>query len=188
MRSYLFKFTYGERDPVSRRSPIIEHGLYGVELTKEEFEALTADELRQIIRTYDRWGGLRVIHHVDDTMKAYTDHGLFCDHSSDDRGGPDGGYDVVETVQAESEQQAEKLAVYWRGYHERIHGATMVVYGNQVRLEFDWPGQRSRKARRLLHEAGFSGLYGGNWGRPRSDDAVAAARQVLEDIHALKGR
>jgi hypothetical protein len=186
MRSYLFQFKYGEPDPITRRSSIIERALYGVELTEEEFAALTADELRQILRSYNRWGGLRVVYHVDGTLKAYSDHGLFCDHYQYEHGGSDNGYDVIEAVQAESTEQAEKLAVYWRGYHERIHGVTLAVFGNRVTLEFGWPGGRSNKARRLLHQAGFSGDQYGRWGRPRSDDAIAAARQVLEEIHALK--
>jgi hypothetical protein len=189
MRSYIFRLKYGERDPVSEQHSILQVTPYGIELTEEEFAALTADELRQLIRSYDVWGRMRVISHADGNLKIYNDRDLYRVSKTDDQFSWTAGYETSHAIKAESPELGLKLAIHWAGYHERIHGVTMVVSGNRVRLDFGWLGRRSNKAKRLLHAAGFSSdnPSQGTWVRDRSDEAVAAARQVLEDIHALRG-
>jgi hypothetical protein len=131
---------------------------------------------------------MNVIWRADGTLKIYNERDLFQARRADDHFSWTAGYETWHAVKAESAERALKLATYWAGYHERIHGVTMVVSGNSVRLNFGWPGRRSNKAKRLLHAAGFSSENPsqGTWARPRSDEAIAAAKQVLEDIHALR--
>jgi hypothetical protein len=77
LRSYVFRFKYSERDPVSEQHSVLEITPYGVELTEEELAALTADELRQLIRSYDVWGRMNVIWRADGTLKIYNERDLF---------------------------------------------------------------------------------------------------------------